>query len=526
MSAIVPLRPRARSAAPPAPAPAYAELMATSNFSFLRAGSHPEELVARAAALGLSGLGLCDRNSFAGVVRAHVALRELKEAYPDFRYVVGARLVFADGTPDIVAYPSDRAAYGRLCKLLSTGNMRARKGDCILSFEDLAACADGQLLILQVDEERFAAGEVALRRLAALAPGRTWLAATCRYRGQDRLRLNRLADLASRVGVPMIAVNDVLYHDPSRRVLQDVVTCIREHLPIAEAGRRLEQNAERHLKDPAEMYRLFREHPEAVAETQRLIGRIGFSLDDLRYNYPEETVGTGETAQQTLERLTWEGARQRYPRQKFPDGIPFKVRRGVVGELRLIAQMRYAPYFLTVHDLVRFAREERGILCQGRGSAANSMVCFCLGVTEVDPMVGNLVFGRFLSTERLEPPDIDVDFEHERREEVMQYLYRKYTRTRTGLTATVVTYRSKGALREVAKVFGLSEDAIAAMNGLSWGWYSMRLRSERVRELGLDPQEPTLKQGARHRRRTHGLSAPPVAARGWLRQSPATSSTI
>ena len=492
MSAIVPLRPRARSAAPPAPAPAYAELMATTNFSFLRAGSHPEELVARAAALGLSGLGLCDRNSFAGVVRAHVALRELKEAYPDFRYVVGARLVFADGTPDIVAYPSDRAAYGRLCKLLSTGNMRARKGDCILSFEDLAACADGQLLILQVDEERFAAGEVALRRLAALALGRTWLAATCRYRGQDRLRLNRLADLASRVGVPMIAVNDVLYHDPSRRVLQDVVTCIREHLPIAEAGRRLEQNAERHLKDPAEMYRLFREHPEAVAETQRLIGRIGFSLDDLRYNYPEETVGTGETAQQTLERLTWEGARQRYPRQKFPDGIPFKVRRGVVGELRLIAQMRYAPYFLTVHDLVRFAREERGILCQGRGSAANSMVCFCLGVTEVDPMVGNLVFGRFLSTERLEPPDIDVDFEHERREEVMQYLYRKYTRTRTGLTATVVTYRSKGALREVAKVFGLSEDAIAAMNGLSWGWYSMRLRSERVRELGLDPQEPTL----------------------------------
>jgi error-prone DNA polymerase len=469
--------------------PAYAELMVTSNFSFLRAGSHPEELVACAAALGLSGLGLCDRNSFAGVVRAFTAMRDIREDYPSFRYVVGTRLCFSDGTPDIVAYPTDRAAYGRLCKLLSTGNRRAEKGSCELYIEDLKAFAEGQLFILKADETDWAKSEEALRHLKALAPERTWLAANCAYQGQDRMRLNRLADLALRVGVPMIAVNDVLYHEPERRVLQDVLTCIREHLTITEAGRRLEKNAERHLKTPQEMARLFREHPEAIAETGRLLSRIAFSLDDLKYNYPEETVGNGETAQQTLERLAWEGAKKRYPK-----GIPYKVKRGVLSELKLIAQMQYAPYFLTVRDLVHFARYERGILCQGRGSAANSMVCFCLEITEVDPMVGNLVFGRFLSTERLEPPDIDVDFEHERREEVMQYLYNKYTRERTGLTATVVTYRSKGALREVGKVFGLSNDTIDAMNGMSWGWYSNSLKPERVKELGFDPEDPTLKK--------------------------------
>ena len=292
----------------------------------------------------------------------------------------------------------------------------------------------------------------------------------------------------------MLAVNDVLYHEPGRRVLQDVVTCIREHLTIATAGRRLEKNAERHLKDPWEMSRLFREHPEAIAETQRLTAQISFSLTDLEYNYPTETVGTGETAQETLERLTWEGAKRRYSGPKWPNGIPYMVKRGVVRELKLIRDKKYAPYFLTVHDIVRFARHERKILCQGRGSAANSMVCYCLEVTEVEPTVGNLVFGRFLSTERNEPPDIDIDFEHERREEVMQYLYRKYSRERCGLTATVVTYRSKGALRETAKVFGLSDDMIESMNGLSWGWYSTSIKTERARELGFDPEEPTLQK--------------------------------
>ncbi len=482
----------------PAPAdrpPGYAELMVTSNFSFLRSGSHPEELVARAVALGLSGMGLCDRNSFAGVVRAYVAMKELREnaalaeAVKNFRYVVGTRLVFADGTPDIIAYPTDRASYGRLCKLLTTGNLRAEKGSCRLNFSDLATFAEGQLFILQVDEKRWEASETSLHALKKIAGDRLWLAANCRFQGHDRMRLNRLADLAWRAGVPMIAVNDVLYHDAGRRVLQDVVTCIREHFTILEAGRRLEKNAERHLKAPEEMARLFREHPEAIGETQKLLSRIDFSLKQLEYNYPDETVGSGETAQQTLERLAWEGARKRYP-----EGVPDKVKTGVTAELELIKTMKYAPYFLTVHDIVRFARHERAILCQGRGSAANSMVCFCLEVTEVDPMVGNLVFGRFLSTERLEPPDIDVDFEHERREEVMQYLYAKYSRERTGLTATVVTYRGKGAVREVSKVFGLSSDTVTAMNQLNWGWYSTSVKPERVTEMGFDPEEPTLKK--------------------------------
>jgi error-prone DNA polymerase len=269
--------------------------------------------------------------------------------------------------------------------------------------------------------------------------------------------------------------------------VQDVVTCIREHLTIAEAGRHLEQNAERHLKLPAEMARLFREHSEALAQTQVLLERIHFTLDELKYNYPNETIGNGETAQETLERLAWAGAHQRYP-----EGIPELVKKGVWSELCLIAYMRYAAYFLTVHDLVRFARYDRQILCQGRGSAANSMVCYCLEITEVEPIVGNLVFGRFLSTERNEPPDIDVDFEHERREEVMQYLYRKYTRERTGLTATVVRYRSRGALREVAKVFGLSSDTITALNGMSWGSYDKNFGSKRAKGAGFNPEEPVL----------------------------------
>ncbi|HEV7277980.1 MAG TPA: error-prone DNA polymerase [Devosiaceae bacterium] len=494
MSAVVSLPRRPIAAAPAAAPPPYAELLATSNFSFLRGGSGPEELVATALALGHTGLGICDRNSFAGVVRGHTALRDLREEAEfaeraaAFRYLVGVRLSFADGTPDIIAYPTDRDAYGRLCALLTAGNLRAKKGDCTLTFEDLPGHAEGQLFILKADEDDWERSEATLRQLKAIAPGRTWLAAHCSYRGRDRERLQRLAELARRCGVPLLATNDVLYHAAERRMLQDVVTCIREHLTIFEAGRRLEQHAERHLKPAAEMVRLFREHPEALAATQELADRIGFSLDQLAYSYPEETIGTGETARETLRRLTWAGARKRYP-----EGVPYMVKRGVLRELRLIEEKQYAPYFLTVHDLVQFARYERGILCQGRGSAANSMVCYCLEITEVEPVTGNLVFGRFLSTERDEPPDIDVDFEHERREEVMQYLYRKYGRLRAGLTATVVTYRAKGAMREVAKVFGLSSDTVDAMNELSWGWYSKSLDPERVRELGFDPEDPTLK---------------------------------
>jgi error-prone DNA polymerase len=468
----------------------YAELMATSNFSFLRSGSHPEELVAAAIALGLSGIGIADRNSFAGVVRGYVAHRDLKDQAPDFRYVVGVRLSFADGTPDIVAYPSDREAYGRLCRLLSRGNLRpeSEKGKCTLSFTDLIEFIEGQLLILHADETRLEHSREVLNTLARLARGNVWLAAAATFTGTDRARLNRLAAMAADARVPLLAVNDVLYHEPSRKIVQDVVTCIREHLTLEVAGRRLGQNAERHLKPAAEMARLFADHPEALKQTQVILGRIGFSLDQLRYNYPTETIGNGETAQETLERLTWEGAYQRYPQ-----GIPQKVLTSLWSELCLIAYKSYASYFLTVHDIVRYARHDRKILCQGRGSAANSAVCYCLSITEVDPATANLVFGRFISTERDEPPDIDVDFEHERREEVMQYIYKKYGGARTGLTATVISYRSKSAIRETAKVFGVSEDIVASLNQMHWGWgNSADLKGASM--LQLDPNDPTLTQ--------------------------------
>jgi len=470
--------------------PAYAELMATSNFSFLRSGSHPEELVSAAMSLGLSGIGIADRNTFAGVVRGYVAHRDMKEQHPGFRYVVGVRLSFADGAPDILAYPTDRAAYGRLCRLLSRANLRteSEKGNPAVLFDDVEEFAEGQLFVFSIDESRWQVSMDYLQQLAAIAPGNVWLAAAPTFRGNDRARLNRLAHAAAETGVAMLAVNDVLYHEPARRIVQDVVTCIREHLTLETAGRKLQQNAERHLKPPHEMARLFADHPEAIEETQVLLDRIDFTLDQLKYNYPTETIGNGETAQETLVRLTWEGARKRYP-----GGIPDKVVASLHNEIALIDQLKYASYFLTVQDIVRYAREERGILCQGRGSAANSAVCYCLGITEVDPANANLVFGRFLSTERNEPPDIDVDFEHERREEVMQYVYSKYGGHRTGLTATVITYRSKSAVRETAKVFGLSEDTIAAINQLHWGWGNAADLAG-IRMVGLDPDDPTLTQ--------------------------------
>ena len=487
--------------APQEPAPVYVELVTTSNFSFLRGGSHPEELVLAAAAAHLAGVGLTDRNSFAGVVRAHVALRDTElPLSPGFRYLVGTRLCFADGTPDIVAYPTDRDAYGRLCKLISIGNLRGEKGAPLLHFADLAPALSGekvvdlmaedftrgQLFILMADETDWARSEAALAALARHAPGRVWVGGACRFRGDDRARLNRLAAMGRRHGAPLIATNDVLYHEAGRRVLHDVVTCIREHRTIADAGRWLEPNAERHVKPPAEMARLFREHPGAIAETVRFAALIHFSLDQLRYNYPTEAWDNGEQPQETLERLTWEGAARRYH-----NNVPDKVKETIWTELCLIAYKGYAPYFLTVRDIVHHARYTLGILCQGRGSAANSAVCFCLEITEVNPAGGRLVFGRFLSTERDEPPDIDVDFEHERREEVMQYVYAKYGGNHTGLTANVICYRSKAALREVAKVFGLSDDIIGAINQLHWGWGSSATRDE-MRAAGLDPDEPVL----------------------------------
>jgi error-prone DNA polymerase len=481
--------------------PGYVELVSTSNFSFLRGGSHPEELAIASAVLKLKGFGLADRNSFAGVVRAYVALRDMDPRPPkDFRYLVGTRLCFADGTPDIVAYPTDRDAYGRLCKLISIGNLRGEKAAPVINLGDLAPGLStgkvvdlkaedftiGQLFIFMVDETDWTRSEAILAALVLQAPGRVWIGGACRFDGSDRARLNRLADLARRHGARLIATNDVLYHDPRRRVLQDVVTCIREHRTIADAGRWLEPNAERHIKAPEEMARLFREHPDAIAETQRFANLIGFSLDQLKYNYPTEAWDNGESPQETLERLTWDGAAKRYH-----NNVPDDVKETVWKELCLIAYKGYAPYFLTVRDIVHYARYDLKILCQGRGSAANSAVCFCLEVTEVNPHKGHLVFGRFLSTERDEPPDIDVDFEHERREEVMQYVYAKYGGNHTGLTANVICYRSKAALREVGKVFGLSGDTIDAINQLHWGWGSSATVKE-MRDAGFDPEEPAL----------------------------------
>ncbi len=483
--------------------PYYAELVTTSNFSFLRGGSHPEELVAHAMAMGMTALGLCDRNSFAGVVRGYVAARDNKERSPDFRYLAGVRLAFADGTPDIIAYPTDRLAYGRLCKLLTIGNKRGEKGNPTLFLSDLFGASapvsqteqgpiedfsQGQLFILMPDEGDWGLTEKTLDALSRAAPRRVWVAGVPRFDGQDRARLNRVSALAMRHGASMIASNDARYHQADRSVVLDVVTCIREHVTLENAGFRLAANAERCLKLPEEMARLFVEHPDAIAQTQAFIKKIDFCLSQLKYNYPEETVGNGETAQQTLERLTWAGAAKRYPH-----GVSDAIKRSLWSELCLIAYKAYAAYFLTVHDIVVFAREERKILCQGRGSAANSAVCFCLGITEVDPAQAKLVFGRFISTERDEPPDIDVDFEHERREEVMQYVYQKYGGRRTGLTANVITYRSKGAIRETAKAFGVSDDVVAAFNQLHWGWGSSLDLSD-LQRIGLNPDDPVLAQ--------------------------------
>ena len=455
----------------------YIEFATASNFSFLRGASHPEELMAQAARIGLAGLGVCDRNSVAGVVRAHLAKRE--QSLP-IGYHPGARLCFADGTPDVLAYPRDRAGWGRLTRLLTLGNLRGKKGECVLALDDLIAHAFGLELIA------LGGTKALLSRLRTIAPGRVRLAASMLHRGQDRARLMRLKELAREAQVPLIAINDVHYHHPDRRPLADVLTCIREKTTIDRAGRKLAANAERHLKPAQEMARLFRDAPEAIEETLILSEALTFSLDELKYEYPDETLAGFTNAQDALRHLTYEGAAFRYP-----NGLPDKVRATLEHELALIAQLEYAPYFLTVRDIVHYARSQK-ILCQGRGSAANSAACFCLGVTEVDPDRADLLFERFISPERREPPDIDVDFEHERREEVIQYIYRKYGRERAGIAATVISYRGRSAIREVGKAFGLSEDTIGALASSIWGAGGDG-RADLAR-AGLDPDSRRVKQ--------------------------------
>jgi error-prone DNA polymerase len=468
----------------------YVELQATSNFSFLRGASHPHELLAGADALGLAALGVCDRNSLAGVVRAWRAKKDLAKAGSKVRDLTGCRLDFADGTPSLLVYPSDREAYGRLTRLLTVGQRRAKKAGCELHWADFLDHAEGQLtLVVPPDrlDERF---ETDLRRIAGELRGAIWLAAARRYGARDLQRLSRLAALAQTAGAPMVATNDVLYHGPERRALQDVLTCIRETCTVTEAGLKLQANAERHLKSPDEMARLFAKFPGAVERSVEIAERIGFDLGQLRYEYPDEPVPPGDTAIHHLRRLTWQGAQHR-----FEKGLRQKERRTIKRELDLIEKMKVPNYFLTVHDIVRWARKQ-GILCQGRGSAANSCVCYCLGVTAVDPTKDDqdLLFSRFLSEERDEPPDIDVDFEHERREEVMQYVYRRYSRDRAAIVATVIHYRPRMAIRQVGKALGLTEDITAALANTVWGSYGDKVPDDHIRQAGLDPDNPEIRR--------------------------------
>jgi error-prone DNA polymerase len=463
----------------------YVELQTTTNYSFLEGASHPGELAVTAHALGMPALGITDRNSLAGVVRAWAKARDLNT-----RSLTGCRLDFADGTLSLLCYPSDREAYARLTRLLTIGQSGAEKGDCILLLDDFLDQSEGQLCLIAPPARLDEAFENQARRLRGELGDRVWLAASRSYGARDAKRLHQLADLARRIDTPMVATGDVLYHAPERRPLQDVLTCIREGCAIQQAGFRLEANAERHLKSPDEMARLFARWPGAVERSVEIADRIAFDLGKLREEYPDEPVPAGKTAIQHLTDLAWAGADWRYPQ-----GVPRKVIDLMNKELRLIAELDYPNYFITVHDIVQWARARPvPILCQGRGSAANSVVCFCLGVTAVDPTQEDqdLLFARFLSKERGDPPDIDVDFEHERREEVMQYVFRRYGRHRAAICATVIHYRPRSAIRDVGKALGLTEDITAALANTVWGSWGDGVPDEHIRQAGLDPENPEI----------------------------------
>ncbi|QFU16576.1 error-prone DNA polymerase [Microvirga thermotolerans] len=458
----------------------YAELQVTTHFSFLRGASGPRELFEQAKLLGLPALAIVDRNSVAGIVRAYEASKET-----GVRLVVGCRLDLSDGM-SLLVYPTNRAAYSRLCRLLSIGKSRAGKGKCLLTWEDVVQWNDGLLAVLLGDKADDVLADH-LRRLKATFGERAYMALIRRFGPNEFVRLQAVAEAAQAARVPTVATGDVLYHHASRRMLQDVVTCIRLKTTIDQAGYRLERHADRFLKDPAEMARLFERYPEAVARTQEIVSRCRFSLDELRYQYPSEVTTPGETAQQALERLTWEGAKRRFP-EDLPDRVAAQIRH----ELTLIEELQYAPYFLTVHAIVQFARG-RGILCQGRGSAANSAVCYVLGITSIDPVRSELLFERFVSQERREPPDIDVDFEHERREEVIQWIYDTYGRNRAALTAVVSCYRARGAVREVGKVLGVPEDVTGALSRLVWGWGTEGVSEKEAKDLNLNLNDRRLR---------------------------------
>ncbi|MEM1376487.1 MAG: error-prone DNA polymerase [Pseudomonadota bacterium] len=459
----------------------YFELDIRSNFSFLTGASHPEELAVTAKRLGLSGFGLADANSVAGVVRAHMAAKEA-----DIPYQPGARLVFSDETPDILAYPKTRTGWGNLCRLLTQANMRGEKGASRLLRSDLLEWGSEIAICVIPDEGQMLDADLmsgSLRDLNAKLGDEIFVGVAPMYNGMDASILRAATILSRHIKFTLMAVGSVIYHEPRRRLLADTLASIRVHDPIYKAGFSLRPNGERFLRDREEMARLFSHAPQMLQATQRFFSKLQFSLEQLRYNYPDEPAGDSATPQAELERLAWIGADDRYP-----DGVPEKVKTQIRYELDLIEQLDYAPYFLTVYDIMRFA-QSKGILCQGRGSAANSTVCYCIGITAVDPALTDLLFERFISPERREPPDIDVDFEHGRREEVIQYIYDKYGRERAGLAATVITYRARSAAREVAKAFGMSEDITSAMAGSIWGWHSADLGERELRAAGLDPDD-------------------------------------
>jgi error-prone DNA polymerase len=475
---------------PPNPRAGFVELGLATCFSFLRGASDAVDLAQEAWALGYDALGCADLNSLAGVVRLHV---EAKKAA--LRPLIGCRVRLLGGE-EFLAYPEDREAYGRLSRMLSKGKMQdadggwQAKGVCDLTLDDLASLGAGVHLIF-VPPPSLAGLEKALPRLARRLPGLGYLAASHLYRGNDRARINRLDRLAGQAGLRLLATNDVLYHTAARRPLQDVMTCIREKVTLAEAGPLIAPNAERHLKSPAEMARLFAEWPHALRATRELADRLHFSLEELRYEYPREVVPGGRSPQDYLEELTWAGAEDRYP-----GGPPAEVKATLRKELAMIEKLDIARYFLTIQDIIRYARDGTNppILCQGRGSAANSAVCYVLGITAVDPAQHQLLFERFISEERKEPPDIDVDFEHERREEVIQHIYGKYGRERAGLCATVIHYRPRSAIREVGKVMGLSEDVTGALAKTVWGSWGKSVDGGHAKEAGLDLSDPVLRK--------------------------------
>ncbi|WP_235919271.1 error-prone DNA polymerase [Aureimonas psammosilenae] len=471
--------------------PAYAEFCAASNFSFLRGASQPAEMVAAAKILGLSGIGIADRNTLSGVVRAYGAAREM-----GLPFRPGTRLVFSDKCPDALVYPRDRAGWGRLCRLLSRGNLRAAKGECRLHFDDLVEWGEDLSIALLAPDILGASTQGAVRVGAALErrlrllrerfPGAVRLGVAPRLDGLDRRRMARASAIATGAGVPLMAVGDALYHALERRPLQDILTAIREHVPVSEAGRRLLPNAERYLRGPAAMAQLFRDHLEALSETIRFRDELGFDLKSLKYEYPDEVSHLGMPPAEALRRFAFEGAAWRYPQ-----GVSAEVSAKIEHELAIIAKKEYEPYFLTVRTIVKAAREEFGILCQGRGSAANSIVCFCLGITEVSPERAGLLFERFISPERDEPPDIDIDFEHERRDEIIQWIFERYGRRNAALAATVITYRARSSLREVGRAFGLSEDTVSAVAGSVWGYETHDIGEREAKAAGLSPTDRT-----------------------------------